>query len=80
MTIVPPLPQDAIADAMAGTSSIEEDPPALGVHVEARALRDFVDSGSAMADAKSAKATRDVFNDMTILLRSLLTSRYIYIS
>lgn len=31
MTIVPPLPQLAMADVMAGTSSIAELPPATGV-------------------------------------------------
>lgn len=38
ITIVPLL-HDAIADVIAGTSSMEEDPPATGVQVEARALR-----------------------------------------
>lgn len=45
MTIVPPFPQEAIADVMAGTSSVEEDPPALGVHVEARAFSVLLASG-----------------------------------
>lgn len=32
MTTVPPLPHDDIADAIAGVSSIDELPPAVGVH------------------------------------------------
>jgi hypothetical protein len=47
MTIVPPSPQEAIADVMAGTSSIDDDPPAVGVHVEARAFRVLLASGRA---------------------------------
>lgn len=31
ITIVPPSPQEEIASLMAGTSSVEEEPPALGV-------------------------------------------------
>lgn len=45
MTIVPPFPQEEIADVMAGTSSVEEDPPALGVHDEARAFSVLLASG-----------------------------------
>lgn len=41
--MVPPEPHDAIADVMAGTSSVEEEPPAFGVQVEARALRVLVE-------------------------------------
>lgn len=54
ITIVPPLPHDAIADVIAGTSSVEEDPPALGVHVEARAFSMRVASGRAKVGAVTA--------------------------
>jgi hypothetical protein len=62
--MVPPLPHDAIADVIAGTSSIEEDPPALGVHVEARAFRMRVASGRAKLDAVTASRTSTFDIDM----------------
>lgn len=65
MTIVPPFPHDEIADVIAGTSSVDEEPPAFGVQVAARAPRDFVDSGSARAPAKSAKSVND-FRHMVV--------------
>ena len=64
MTIVPPLPQDAIADVIAGTSSVEEDPPALGVHVEARAFRMRVASGKANVGAVTASRASNFDIDM----------------
>lgn len=54
ITIVPPLPHDAMADAMDGTSSIDDDPPALGVHVDARELRMRVASGKASVSGSVA--------------------------
>ena len=44
---MPPLSHDAIADVIAGTSSVEEDLPDVGVHVDARALSTRVESGRA---------------------------------
>jgi hypothetical protein len=62
MTIVPPFPQDAIADVMAGTSSTEDDPPAFGVQVEARALRGFAGL-KARVCVSSARAVRALDRD-----------------
>lgn len=58
MTIVPPLPHEAIADVIAGTSSIEEDPPATGVQDEARAWWCLALSGRARDEPRSAKTAR----------------------
>lgn len=60
MTIVPPLPQDASADVMAGTSSVEEEPPAVGVHVEARALRAWVVPGRDSARGMMVRRMSDL--------------------
>lgn len=56
INIVPPLPHEAMAEAIAGTSSVDEDPPALGVHVEARAFR--VRLGPARDKARGIVARR----------------------
>lgn len=55
ITIVPLL-HDAIADVIAGTSSMEDDPPATGVQVEARALRMGDGSGRANARGRAARS------------------------
>lgn len=55
ITIVPLL-HDAIADVIAGTSSMEDEPPATGVQVEARALRMGDGSGRASARGRAARS------------------------
>lgn len=50
-----PLLHEAIADVIAGTSSMDDEPPAAGVQVEARALRTGDASGSANARGRAAR-------------------------
>ena len=54
ITIVPLL-HEAIAEVIAGTSSIDDEPPATGVQVEARALSTGDASGSANARGSAAR-------------------------
>lgn len=61
ITIVPLL-HDAIADVIAGTSSMEDEPPATGVQVEARALR--MGDGSGRPNARGRAARSKSFLDM----------------
>lgn len=62
-----PLLQEAIADIMAGTSSIDEEPPATGVQVEARALRTGDGSGRASARGSAARIASVVVLDAMMI-------------
>ena len=50
MTIVPPLPHKEIAEVIAGVSSTDEEPPAVGVQAEASALAEALVEGEASPD------------------------------
>jgi hypothetical protein len=71
MTIVPPLPHEAIADVIAGTSSIEAEPPAAGVQDDARAWLCLVLSGRARDEPKSAKTARAFVIDMAQVFQGI---------
>ena len=64
-----PLLQEAIADLMAGTSSIDEEPPATGVQAEARALRIVDGSGRASARGRAARIASVVALDAMMIDR-----------
>jgi hypothetical protein len=51
-----------MADVMAGTSSTEDDPPAVGVQVEARALSGFVGLNARLC-VMSVRAARALNRD-----------------
>lgn len=59
ITIVPPLAHEVMADVIAGTSSVDEVPPALGVHVEARAFRVRLEPRRDKARGIVARRVRD---------------------
>jgi hypothetical protein len=67
ITIVPLL-HEAIADVIAGTSSIDDEPPATGVQVEARALSTGDASGSANARGSAARIASFVAIEGAILM------------
>ncbi len=65
--MIPPFPQDVIADRIAGTSSVDDEPALAGVHVARFASKTGVEGGLALETRKSRSATVAAVNRFSMI-------------